>query len=801
MILPGLLVTSLILLLLALLRWGWDPVPLRVAAGFYLVILLLFGSSLFGGRVLLPLDILTRMPPFQNLTPPEAPGNPLQMDLITQVIPLEAQVRRALAQGRWPLWNDLAGAGMPLLADPQSQALQPLVWLTLPLHLDQAAGALAALRVFLTLLFTFLFLRRQGLGEGASLAGALAFGLSGFVLLWLGWPMVSSAVLLPLVLYALAWVHDRGGRRDVLLLTLAAAALLAGGHPETLLYSSAIAAAFAFARLLSGPPERRRPTLLRWVYAGLLALGLTAPAWLPALAYLPQSHRHELVERRNLRLLRQGALAGWSEPEERRLHLESLQKRLVPVVVPGAYGNPRAGEYWGDLNFNERGTGFAGTPMLLLALLACVPTRSRRLPQERLFLAVGLLCLVVLARPPGLERLIVSLPVINNSASLHERIVLGLVFSLSYVGSCALERRLGGEDRRNLALMACGAGLALLILWGVRLAAPPQAAGAGVVAQRSMAVGLQLAVLLATTALLLVRTRGRSWLLAALIAGELFFVYGWANPGLPRRLYYPPSAPLDFLRRQGSGFRVAGLGGVLLPNVASVYGLADARVANPSKPFLVTQSIAPVSRSVRATEDVFERPVHPIYQLFAVRYLLVPPGTDLPPPLRPVFQDPSLWIFERPEALPLLFLPRSAEPPGAAPWYRWLARDPDFAARALADRPALWQARYPQEAALDLVSTAAAHWRASLSAPEERLVASSLYQDGGWRLLVDRRPHPAQTANGPFVATWVSAGRHRLDLLYRPAGFVAGCVLAALALACAALGLVSPPPRSPAPIR
>ncbi|HEV7518808.1 MAG TPA: hypothetical protein VGR07_21120, partial [Thermoanaerobaculia bacterium] len=48
-------------------------------------------------------------------------------------------------------------------------------------------------------------------------------------------------------------------------------------------------------------------------------------------------------------------------------------------------------------------------------------------------------------------------------------------------------------------------------------------------------------------------------------------------------------------------------------------------------------------------------------------------------------------------------------------------------------------------------------------------------------------------ADGPFLAAWLPAGEHRLDLVYRPRTFLPGCLLAALALAAAALWWVPPP--------
>ncbi|HSS50968.1 MAG TPA: hypothetical protein VLX28_18660, partial [Thermoanaerobaculia bacterium] len=118
--LPGLYLALLgFVLAIVLWRW-WDPVPIRIWAVFGVVVVILFGPSLFLGKVLLPADILPWVrTPEEMRAPPE--GNRLQLDLVTQIVPLQAEVRRALAAGTWPAWNADVGAGMPLLADPQSQ--------------------------------------------------------------------------------------------------------------------------------------------------------------------------------------------------------------------------------------------------------------------------------------------------------------------------------------------------------------------------------------------------------------------------------------------------------------------------------------------------------------------------------------------------------------------------------------------------------------------------------------------------------------------------------------------------------
>jgi hypothetical protein len=794
-VLPGLYLALLAAGLGGALRRWWDPVPLRVWAVFGLVLFLLLGPVLFGGKVLLPLDILAGISPQGGARVARVEGNPLQVDLVTQVVPTLTQVRRALAAGEWPLWNELAGAGVPLLADPQAQVLQPLVLLALPLPLDQAVGVTAGLRVLVPLAFFFLLLRRQGASELPALFGSISYGLCGFLLLWLGWPLANSAALLPAVLYAVAMAAERGARRDVLLLAAAAAAALAAGHPETILYVGLVAALFAGARLLARPAGERGRVLGRWAVAGGIALGLAAPALLPMIRYLPQTHRDRMVAIRNERLAREPLSAEWRTPEARREALGRMPRRVAPVFVPRAFGDHRS--YWGSRNLNEDAAGFAGTAALLAALAAFVPG-ARRLRQERLFLGLAAASLAVLALPPGLPRLFLALPPLDRSPTLHQRIALVLAFSLAYLAACTAERWSRGEGRRAV-LAVCALVLAGLILWGYQAWPAPAERAAAAPAVIGPARGLQLTALALAAAALLWRGRGTAAVLAGVAVAELVLLHVPVNPALPRRWFYPETPALAFLRKNAGDFRVGGVGGLLRPNALAVYGLADVRVSNPMKPYLYARALGPVSRSVRDIPDMLTTPEHPLYQLLGVRYVATRPGrgSRRGRALRPVHRDGTVVVFERRRVLPRLFLPAAAETPEGTDWAAWLARNRSFAARALVapspGRPAAWSASSPDGSALRLLTLGPARLAAAARLAEDRLLASSVYQDGGWRLLVDGGPRATVLANGPFVAAWLPAGEHRVDLVYRPPGFVAGMVFAAVALA-AALAVLAPRP-------
>jgi hypothetical protein len=857
--LPGLYLALLAFLLARALRQWWDPVPVRVWAVLGLVLVILFGPALFLGRVLLPADILPWVRTPEAMRAPPA-GNTLQLDLVTQIVPWEAEVRRALRDGRWPAWNPDAGAGMPLLADPQSQVFEPLVIAGLLLPLWQAVGVTAGLKVLIALVFFFLLMRRQGLSEGAALFGSLAYGLCGFVLLWLNWPLSTPAALLPLVLYALAVTDDRGALKDFGLLVAALFSLLAAGHPETIGYVAIVGGLFALARLRRRERPARVRLLARWALAGGIALGLAAPALVPAARYVPQSLRSSQVARRNADLGRRGpTVADVGAAGERQRRPGGLRKRFVALFAPNAFGNDRYQSYWGDDNTNEDGSGFVGGAALLAALLAFLPAACR-LREERLFLGLAVASLAVTIRVPGVTWLLAVLPGVNQSLTSHRRVLLIVAFCLSYLAACTVERWGSGEGApRRWAIAGATVLLLGLVAWGY-LGSPPPGGVKDIEALRSFWLGLQLVTVAAAGAVFLLPerplpgpssprpsspaptqppspgeegeqpggsnrvplSRGGEWegagegpgvralgwgrseaqytsrigLLLVVLTLELLALHRPANPSLPRSAYYPTTPAISFLQKQAAGSRMVGLVETLLPNAASVYGLADVRVSSPLKPMLYVETVRPVSAPwTYPTEHVVVSREHPLYQLLGVRWVLAPARVRaVPPGQRLAFRDATSQVFERTRVLPRMFLPASTEGPGAVPWPDWIASNPDFAARSLVlpapGRPGTWSAARPAESRLEILSLRPARLSARALLTEDRLLASSVYQDQGWHLLLDGRPQPTLVANGPFLAAWLPAGEHRVEAIYRAPGLLPGLVLAALALTALAAWLV-----------
>ncbi len=870
------------LVLAALARW-YDRVPVRVALGFFLAVALLYGEVLAGGAVLLPLDNLRGDVPFLDLAPSEPHGNLLQGDLLYLIHPARRAVRRAGAAGEWPLWNPRIGAGMPLLADPQAQALQPVTAVGEgPLPATAGPAAVAALRTFLALVFSFLLLRRLGAGRGPATAGALAYGLGGFLQLWIGWPLANTAALLPAVLYALVRTDGpsgRGLRRDWALLVVAASTLLLAGHPETIAYALAVTGLFAAARLSARPRGERLPWAGRLLGAFALAVLLASPALLPFAEILPGTLRWaRLHDARSTTVTGVAGVAGTQDaragedggatpsgPAEtgvprgtRRADFapgadlrRAPATRLAQAIAPNSLGNSRFIQYWGLRNSNEDAAGFVGTATLLAALMAALlalteradrvgrAARLRRsslavrlgrerpppagLRHEGLALALTAGAALLLALPAGFPLLPGALTAALSSGPLRVppgglsgRLTLVLDLGLALAAASGIERLRRAAPARWLrwggpAVLALA--LAGFHLWAyAALRSPDDPAALDVLRWGWVHWHLRFALL---GALVLALGAGRRWLgpaVALLVGAELVLAFGSANPPMPARLAFPSPPALAFLEQHArtggdpragaseaderSG-RVAGAGKALLPNLASIYGLADVRVFNPLAPVRYARLLSPAIATWDGEIPLLDGADHrPLYDRLGVRWLLLPPASPCPDGTETAFEDRSGRLCRRPGAHSVVRVVATGGPvpvplpvdlhrsPGGTRWTARLASSPTSEPGSASTRgsgPATGLGAAPS-------STAA------LDGPGRRL-ETGISASPGWRLLTAAADGitASRLRDAPLLAADLPAGARRADLLYRPVGFVAGMLLAALGLALLMAWAVAPP--------
>ena len=221
----------------------------------------LFLSVTVGDRTLIPFDNLYQWEPFASQASSAGitrPQNHLLSDLILENYAWKQFIIQSLQQGELPLWNPYLFAGVPFLAAGQHSALYPLSILYYVLPLDKAYGWFTVLNLALAGIFMFVFMRVLGLGRAGSTFAAVAYQLSGFMIVSVVFQMIiAAAAWLPLILAMCERVIRQspalGGRPAsapwAIIGALAVGMMFLAGHVEIMVYTALIAALYCVWRL------------------------------------------------------------------------------------------------------------------------------------------------------------------------------------------------------------------------------------------------------------------------------------------------------------------------------------------------------------------------------------------------------------------------------------------------------------------------------------------------------------------------------------------------------------------------
>jgi hypothetical protein len=728
-------------LIAAIVRRWLAPVSWGVVSLFFFLTVLFLGKAVTTSDVPVPLDGPMLGYPYKGVVGGVHPRNTLTNDTVHQMLPWMKVVREELGHSRLPLWNSFQFSGYPLLANGQSAPLSPLFLLTLVSPLPKQLVAMAALKIFLSLLFGFLLCRREGLSEGASIAAALVYGLSVFQTVYLYYPVTAVTSLLPMLLCAMLWTLDSRRTAAAALLAVTTAAILAGGHPESAFHAAAAAAVFLSIEWIA--PNRERPSLAA---LGTIAIAViagavvAAPAWLPVVEQALQSDR---ITR----------LAGASPVRYAGAVAYSL-------LSPNAYGNPARGTWRWFYNYSMVAPTYVGIIALSLAMAAPLASRARR---DVVLWCAGLLMLLIAFNWTVLGHAINTTFPFALVANDKLRFVYVLIVAV-LVGR-ALDRL-----PRN---------------WAVSLASAIIMAGAaswllhrnvGAAMETVDAIGVAAAIVFWIVVFFLVRA-GHSAripaIAAILIACELFTFNHGFNTLVSDRYYVPRLPIIDRLHAIAGAepYRATGFDWVLPPNAACQYGIEDIRGSDPMATaaytrFLATFTVTEPESDIRRVQDVHASAL----SFLNVRFLLVEPGQAPDAPWVRRYEGPDGGIYENPEARPRFFVPQRVEP---LPANAAALSTRNLATTALveSDNDVIFgnDARI-----LDVARISPVRWEANVRAEKRSLIASSLPFSAGWILTVNNVRHPITRINGAFIGLVVPPGTSAIRLIYHPRSFWGG---------------------------
>jgi len=780
---------------------------LIVIAGIVFGQAVLYGPSLVGQKILLPLDILAQPGIYIPSTPGRAavvPRNPVLSDLVLQMEPARQFAISELHQGRFPLWAPYEYGGVPFIWPKYSPFLllecctrSPLILAWTQLFAALVAGV-----------GMFFFCRKSlRVGFWPATVCAWCYPLTGFFVLWQGYFTALPVCWLPWLFLAVdKTVRGKSSSVPIALGVLTFLVLTSGQIDISgqVLLGSGIYALWCLWHTYPGEWFRRKSRsavtmlILGWGLGFLLA----APYLLPVLEYAKTGSR----------MIHRSAGAEERPP----VGLAALPQ----VVLPDIYGTSEKGSTFlahrleGNL-LESSSAAYAGVlATLLMAPLAWCSRRHRAVNLFWVFLAFfGMSwCLDM----PGFVNLL-RLPGLNIMS--HNRLVFLTSFAILAMTAIGLEGFLQAQIERRRWFWLAAALLSGLCVWCIYLSLvlpgqlPAQlesfvSQGKHLGKIRDMEdvwrfqawFTLHYAVMAAFCLVgfagwLLVYFQGSKsyrWfpVLAICLVGDLlWFGYG-LSAQCHRALYYPKIPVLDRVAQSVPG-RVIGVHCLPAP-LAMMAGLSDirgydavdpARMVNLLKT-AVAPGIQPPNAAVQyvAPKEAIQPPdtlrLPPVLNMLDVRYLIF--QGDPPPDIHPPFQKSGYWALVNSNALPRVFVPESVETISNAREELEKLASPQFdpAYVAYVESPVDLPASC--DGAAQITNETPTRVMVSVHMKTPGLVVLADNWDQGWRAYWNDKPVPVLRTDYAIRGVVLPAGNGTLEFVYRPRSLVVGLWLAGL---------------------
>jgi hypothetical protein len=749
------------LLAWAVSRW-LTPVSLRLAALLVGIVLVTLHLGVFTSLVPVPLDEVVRGYPYKGVVGEVTSRNPTTNDSVKQMLPWMEVVREELFAGRAPVWNRYSFSGYPLVGNGQSAALSPYLLATLFVPLPGQLVAMAGLKLFVALLFGVLFLREEGAGKTAALAGAMAFAFSVYQNVYLYYPHTSVSALLPAMAWSIVRCMRGGGARDRVALALVTAAAFSSGHPESVLHLAMASAVVMGVEAASGPSRRSLSRLSGLTVAfAFLGVMLAAAAWVPLAAGIGESQRLESLEA--------GGEVSPAFPGT----------ALWAAIHPDGFGNPARGTWRWMFNYPMVAPTFVGLVPLMLLPGALVAGRSDR--RTRLFAVSSLVFLLLALKWTVIGKVFAVMPLVETAA--NDRLRFVVVFFVA----TAAARRLGVLERSGPSVVDLVSGFVLL---GYSVYVFRKLAYATIV-QGHVVITILLAAFLAAC-LAASMSLWRNWKLegagaipvvAAMAIGvELFLVNLPYNALVPGGLYAPRLPIVEKVHEMAPDepYRIVGHDWVLMPNASAQYGLEDVRGSDPMAwgPYtrfferLQTEDMAlDVLRTQRHGDSAVD--------FLNIRFLLGEPGFDAGEGWRRIYSGSDGDLFENEQWVRRFFAPARLLPASA-----FDARNvDDLRDAAVVDDPSLTEPRdNPPAVGMWISQMAPSRFRLTIDASAETFIASSQPAMKGWKVEIDGETADIVRVNGAFIGFRVPAGTSKVKVSYEPLGWKIGLVASLLAV-------------------
>ncbi len=549
----------------------------------------LFPAAVFKGHAIIPAEILYRYHPWQQEFPEtqQDPVNWILFDEILEFYPWRELARTSIQQGRIPLWDPTAFCGYPFVGLYQNALLYPIDRILDSFRIRFYTVLRAFLHILIAGIGMGLYLRHHRLATSAVTLGITAFGLSGFMIVWLGHPHARVAAWLPMLFLAMDLLHKKGFKA-VPIASLAVTMSLLAGHIQTSLHTISVAVLYFFAGFLVDKHHDRRFIEITGALflAVLISLSIAGGMLVPFAEYLSRSVAYATRAKGVV-------IQGWLNPEF-----------ALTILMPKLFGSSSNDTYWHpDFNSSEIGSLFTGITVVVLALAAVLILRKKNI--VKIHAAIALITVLTVFGVRPIYSIVSSLP--GFIMAYNFRLSLVTSFSLITLAAFMLNAFVNNHNiNSHRVIRWITVLLIVVVLIGVyylpRLA--PYRAETSPFRSAWIAVGT-LALLFLAAMNPSIRYQFLSVLIFLLLpAVELLCFGAGFNPtSPPERLdMRPESASIVQVDPTQNPFRTLPIGHTYPPHLASLLNMHDIRGNDAMTPLLTEEYVQLFSPDIMTRE-------------------------------------------------------------------------------------------------------------------------------------------------------------------------------------------------------
>lgn len=427
------------------MKWIRRFIPVVVC----IVLASIYIYPIFLGLILLPLDLLVSNSNPWLYASTILLKNSFMQDSIIQMFPWKHLTFASLTSGVIPLWNPYQFMGVPFMAGMKPLVFYPANILFLFGEI-QSWNGLLWLQLFLSLLFSYIFVRSLGIGKivcvissiafafSSLMIGVLEFGSEGHVLLWM-----------PILLYFVKRFVESKTSWYLLGISVSVACSLFAGHLQYFAYLIALTFVFAVFEVVSGKNNGKQ---LIWIaLAIVMGVGIAAIQLLPGIELFLQSYRG-LGD--SYGIFANGLLKPYS---------------FLRLLSPDWFGNPISHDLRGGY---IESSGYFGIVPLFFAFYAIWNDRKQK--YVRFFTVIAVIAL--LFSMDGIAQFLYRMHIPIVTSGYGGRLFVLVLFSGAVLSAFGLNAFLKQQEKKQkmyaigiytLVVGVCFLGGLLVKRWGV----------------------------------------------------------------------------------------------------------------------------------------------------------------------------------------------------------------------------------------------------------------------------------------------------------------------------------------------